>query len=192
MWCCNGFRTKASSIHLTVEHALFASSGDAPLMTCQIQLPDDQKATERLGELVGERLQPGDTVALTGPLGAGKTTFVRGLARGLAVDDPDAISSPTYLLVIEHDGEIPLLHADAYLPAKLEGFLDDGGLEYLFDAAKVVVVEWAERVRKHLPERVLWIELSLPPEPGRKASLHSDCDRDFPWLADFRTIWDRR
>ena len=153
-----------------------------------IDLPNDPLATERLGEWVGERLRPGDTVALSGTLGAGKTTFVRGLARGLDIDDPDAVSSPTYLLVIEHDGEVPLLHADAYLPAKLEGFLDDGGLEYLFDPAKVVVVEWAELVLKHLPERVLWIELSVPPELGRNVTIRSQPMGDFPWVADFRTI----
>ena len=154
-----------------------------------ILVPNDPLSTERLGELVGEKLQPGDTIALSGTLGAGKTTFVRGLARGLDVDDPDAVSSPTYLLVIEHDGEVPLLHADAYLPAKLEGFLEDGGLEYLFDPAKVVVVEWAERVRNQLPEQVLWIELSVPPELGRKVVMRRQRPGGFPWLADLRTIW---
>lgn len=158
--------------------------------SCQLQLPDDPLATERLGELLGARLRAGDTVALSGSLGAGKTTLVRGLARGLDVDDPDAVSSPTYLLVIEHDGPIPLLHADAYLPVKLEGFLDDGGLEYLFDPAKVVVVEWAEKVRKQLPERVLWIDLSVISEPGRKVEMRPGAGGGFRWLADFATISD--
>ncbi|MFT7536290.1 MAG: tRNA threonylcarbamoyladenosine biosynthesis protein TsaE [Hyphomicrobiaceae bacterium] len=168
------------------------SASQEPAANLIIDLPNDPLTTERLGELIGERLQPGDTVALSGTLGAGKTTFVRGLARGLDVDDPDAVSSPTYLLVIEHDGEIPLLHADAYLPAKLEGFLDDGGLEYLFDPSKVVVVEWADRVRNHMPEKVLWIELSVPPELGRNVAMHAEPEGGFPWLADFRTIWDQR
>jgi tRNA threonylcarbamoyladenosine biosynthesis protein TsaE len=164
------------------------SAPQESLPDATIDLPNDPLATERLGELVGERLRPGDTVALTGTLGAGKTTFVRGLARGLDVDDPEAVSSPTYLLVIEHDGEVPLLHADAYLPAKLEGFLEDGGLEYLFDPAKVVVVEWADLVRNYLPESVLWIELSVPPELGRRVTMRSQSKGDFPWVADFRTI----
>ncbi len=166
------------------------SAPDPASPTCHIQLADDPLQTERLGELVGERLQPGDTVALSGTLGAGKTTLVRGLARGLDIDDPDAVSSPTYLLVIEHDGEIPLLHADAYLPKKLEGFLDDGGLEYLFDPDKVVVVEWPERVHKHLPERVLWIELSVTAEPGRKVVVRGEGAGGFPWVADLETIMD--
>ena len=160
--------------------------------TCSIDLLNDPNETERLGELVGELLQSGDTIALSGSLGAGKTTFVRGLARGLDVDDPDGVSSPTYLLVIEHEGHIPLLHADAYLPAKLEGFLDDGGLEYLFDPTKVVVVEWAERVRKHLPENVLWVDLSVPPELGRKVEMRCEAIDSYPWLADFPMIWDRK
>ena len=159
---------------------------------CRVDLPDDPAATERLGEWVGQRLQPGDTVALSGSLGAGKTTFVRGLARGLDVDDPEAVSSPTYLLVIEHAGEVPLLHADAYLPAKLAGFLEDGGLEYLFDPANVAVVEWAERIHNHLPNNVLWVELSVPPTPGRRVVMHSEAVGGFPWLGDFQTIWEQQ
>ena len=160
--------------------------------TCSIDIPNDPNETERMGELVGELLKAGDTIALSGTLGAGKTTFVRGLARGLDVDDPDGVSSPTYLLVIEHDGDIPLLHADAYLPAKLAGFLDDGGLEYLFDPSKVVVVEWAERVHKHLPENALWVTLSVPPELGRKVEMRCDARGSYSWLADFSRIWNCR
>jgi len=164
------------------------SAPDPQTLCCTIQLGDDPARTEHLGELVGERLGPGDTVALVGSLGAGKTTFARGLARGLAIDDPDAVSSPTYLLVIEHEGEVPLLHADAYLPEKLANFLDDGGLEYLFDPAKVVVVEWADRVSKHLPDNVLWVELAVGEVPGREVVLRAGDAEGFAWLGDFRTI----
>jgi tRNA threonylcarbamoyladenosine biosynthesis protein TsaE len=123
-------------------------------------------------------------VGLVGELGAGKTTLVRGLARGLRLDDPEGVQSPTYLLVVEHAGPVRLLHADAYLPAKLQGFLDDGGLEYLFDPTAVVVVEWAERVRAHLPRRSLWIELSMTPDGGRRAVLHSHDAEDYPFLRE--------
>ena len=153
-----------------------------------VDLGDDPALTERLGAMVGERLRPGDTVALVGSLGAGKTTFTRGLAKGLEIDDPDAVSSPTYLLVIEHAGSPPLLHADAYLPEKLEGFLEDGGLEYLFDSGKVVVVEWADKIRKQLPDRVLWVELAVISKPGRKVCLRSDDTGAFAWIADFPAI----
>ncbi|MCK5941172.1 MAG: tRNA (adenosine(37)-N6)-threonylcarbamoyltransferase complex ATPase subunit type 1 TsaE [Planctomycetes bacterium] len=157
----------------------------------ELTLADDPAATERLGERIGARLVAGRTVALSGPLGAGKTTFVRGLARGLGVDDPDEVSSPTYLLVIEHDGEVPLLHADAYLPAKLEGFLLDGGLEYLFDPTKVVCVEWAENVRNQLPRETLWVEITVGARPGRSVRLRTPDPGAFPWLTEFRTIWEQ-
>ena len=107
---------------------------------------------------------------------------MRGLARGLGTTDADAISSPTYLLVIEHPGRTRLLHADAYLPQKLLGFLADGGLEYLFDATAVVVVEWADRIAKDLPGRTLWLELSLAADAGREVRLHSEDATAFAFL----------
>lgn len=147
-----------------------------------LDLPADPAATERLGEWLGEHLVPGDTLGLCGELGAGKTTLVRGLARGLLLDDPEAISSPTYLLVVEHPGPKPLLHADAYLPQKLAGFLDDGGLDYLLDERAVVVVEWADRVRAFLPPETLWLELSLAPDGGRRATFACAMPQRFPCL----------
>jgi tRNA threonylcarbamoyladenosine biosynthesis protein TsaE len=148
-----------------------------------VDLPADPAATERFGEWLGAQLRPGDTVGLVGELGAGKTTLVRGLARGLQIEDPDGISSPTYLLVIEHAGPTRLLHADAYLPGKLVGFLADGGLEYLCDPTAVVVVEWADRVAKHLPERTLWIELAMAPGGGRQLRCRTKDATAFPFLA---------
>ena len=150
----------------------------------RLELGACPEATERIGRWVGEHLGAGTTVALTGPLGAGKTTFVRGLARGLQVEDPDEVHSPTYLLVVEHAGEVPLLHADAYLPEKLEAFLEDGGLEYLLDPAKVVCVEWAEKVRNALPSSALWVELGHAGGGGRWLRMHAGPYEQFSWLAE--------
>lgn len=153
-----------------------------PSVRQDLELPDDPSTTERLGAWLGTRLAAGDVVGLCGELGAGKTTLVRGLARGLGTFDADAVSSPSYLLVVEHPGPVPLVHADAYLPAKLQAFLDDGGLEYLLDPRAVVVVEWADRVRKYLPERTLWIELALAPGGGRRVALAAAEPVHFPFL----------
>ncbi|MCA8975938.1 MAG: tRNA (adenosine(37)-N6)-threonylcarbamoyltransferase complex ATPase subunit type 1 TsaE [Planctomycetes bacterium] len=151
---------------------------------CSIELPREPEATERLGAWLGSQLRPGQCLGLIGDLGAGKTTLVRGLARGLAVFDPDAVSSPTYLLVIEHPGPRPLLHADAYLPDKLAAFLEDGGLDYLLDSRAVCVVEWADRVSSYLPDATLWLEISVTAGLGRRCAFRCRDSADFPFLAD--------
>lgn len=149
-----------------------------------VDLPADPDATERLGVWLGHQLRPGDVVGLVGELGAGKTTLVRGLARGLGVDDPDAVHSPTYLLVVEHPGPIRLLHADAYLPQKLASMLEDGGTEYLFDPQAVAVVEWAGNLGPAMPQRTLWVELAVAPGGGRQVVLRRQRDEDYPFVAE--------
>ena len=123
-----------------------------------IQLADVE-ATMALGESLGAHLEPGDAVGLVGDLGAGKTSMARGIARGLGVDDPEAVTSPTYLIVIEHAGPRPMIHVDAYLPEKTRGFLLDGGVDYLEEAGGIVVAEWADRIRDLLPATTLWIRI---------------------------------
>lgn len=149
---------------------------------CSLRLPDDPEATERLGERLGRELRPGDVVALVGEVGAGKTTCTRGLARGLRIARPEDVASPTYLLVVEHAGPIRLLHADAYLPAKLEGFLADGGLDYLFQPDAVAVVEWADRIAPSVPTGALWLRLEPVPEGGRLATFCCADPTAFPFL----------
>ena len=115
-----------------------ASEGD---VHAEMVLPDAD-ATSALGRALGAGLESGDGVALCGDLGAGKTTLARAIAHGLAVDDPTAVTSPTYLIVVEHPGTPPLIHVDAYLPEKTRAFLLDGGVDYLDELGGVVVVEW--------------------------------------------------
>src|SRR5262245_2929940 len=150
----------------------------------RLQLPPDAASTEALGDAIGRHLRAGDVIALVGDLGSGKTTLVRGLARGLGIDDPDAVASPTYLLVIEHAGRVPLLHADAYLPAKLAVFLADGGLDYLFQPGAVSVVEWADRVAAAVPSGALWLRLAVAPDGGRSVVFACARPAAFPWLGE--------
>ena len=98
--------------------------------------------TEAIGAALAGRLGPGDRVLLYGELGAGKTAFVRGLAAGLGVD-PDDVSSPTFTLVQEYRGRVPLYHVDLYRLAPAE--VDDLGLDAVA-ADGVLAIEWAERM----------------------------------------------
>lgn len=110
--------------------------------------------TIALGEKIGRELAAGDVLVLDGDLGAGKTTFTKGLAKGL--DIPDLIKSPTFTIIREYqDGRLPLYHMDAY---RLEnGGAEDLGLEEYFDSNGVSVVEWAEFVEDELPDNFLAI-----------------------------------
>jgi tRNA threonylcarbamoyladenosine biosynthesis protein TsaE len=113
--------------------------------------------TRRLGMRLGALLQPGDVLALSGDLGAGKTTLVQGLAQGWG--SVDAVSSPTFVLVNVYrrpDGEI-LHHMDAYrIDSALEA--EDLDLEAMFSTG-AVIVEWAERIEDVLPGQLLWVNM---------------------------------
>ena len=104
--------------------------------------PED---THALGEALGRQLGHGTVIALTGDLGAGKTAFVQGLARGLGVGQEYAVTSPTYSLVNEYPGRVPLFHVDLYRlvpPTDPETL----GLDALDGGQGVVAMEWAERM----------------------------------------------
>lgn len=154
----------------------------------RLWLPDAD-ATDRFGRALGAALVAGDVLALTGDLGAGKTGVARAVAFGLGVDDPEAVASPTYLLVIEHPGPVPFVHMDAYLPGKLRAFLGDGGVDYLAELRGIVAVEWADRVADLLPAHALRVHLEVRRchgVDGRVAVLHNATRfAGAGWLRDF-------
>jgi tRNA threonylcarbamoyladenosine biosynthesis protein TsaE len=132
--------------------------------------------TIRLGCALAELVEPGVVIGLVGPLGAGKTRLVRAIAEALGVD-PGAIASPTFVLIQEYDGRLPVYHFDTYrLPAP-EAFGALGVDEY-WDSDGICLVEWADRVGDLLPEH-RWmitiqpagptsrsVRIDLPPTPS--------------------------
>lgn len=101
--------------------------------------------TLEVGRRLASRLTPGSVVLLTGELGSGKTVLVRGLAEGLGAA-PDAVSSPTFVLIQEYAGRVPLRHVDLYRVERAE--IDDLGLDELFDETAIVAIEWAEKLSR--------------------------------------------
>lgn len=126
--------------------------------------------TRRLGEVIGNALAGKFTIALTGELGAGKTVFVQGLARGLGVDPDEPVTSPTYTLINEYEGRLKLLHADLY---RLSGApdLSDIGFEEMTAADAVLVAEWADRIPAGDLAEDLRVRLTAESDTIRKISL---------------------
>src|SRR4051812_14144190 len=108
------------------------------------------------GARLAETLGPGDVVALTGDLGAGKTCFTQGLARGLGVTERAV--SPTFVLVNEYRGRVPVHHVDAYRTTSLTELMDLG-LDELFAGDGVTIVEWADKLEPLLPAHAVRVHI---------------------------------
>jgi len=122
------------------------------------------EATRELGQAIAAGLRPGHVVCLFGDLGAGKTTLVQGIARGLGILDP--VTSPTFTLIHEYRNSPPLFHIDLY---RLESFeLEDLGLDEYLEGEGIVCIEWPEKM-SDLPKPRL--EVHLSGEDGRMACL---------------------
>jgi len=128
--------------------------------------------THELGERLGRLLQGGEVICLEGELGTGKTCLVQGIAEGMEIDS-HCISSPTFTLHHEYHGRISLHHLDLYRIEHSEEIEKLGLLELLDDEKGVVVIEWAEKVQKLLPEEQLAIRIGWEDENTRRFELHA-------------------
>ena len=114
-----------------------------------VTVTEDERGTEALGEQLAATLRAGDVVLLSGPLGAGKTAFVRGLARGLGLGAAE-VSSPTFTLIHEYrGGRLTLFHVDLYRLSSSSA--DDLGLQELGVDDGVLAIEWPERLARTVP-----------------------------------------
>ena len=142
---------------------------------------NNSNETIALGERMAAYLRPGDVVVLNGDLGAGKTTFTKGIAKGLGIKE--IIKSPTFTIIHEYqDGRIPLYHMDAY---RLEnGGAEDLGLDEYFDGDGVSVVEWAQFAEDELPDEFLAISFKRTDDENKRILTFDPRGQHFQEMVD--------
>ena len=126
------------------------------------------KDTEKAGRRLGETLKPADVVGLSGPLGSGKTVFVRGVAAALGIQE--RITSPTFTLISEYEGSMPLYHLDLYRIHTPEEFVWLG-VEEIIAGKGISLIEWSERAEHNLPERTIRVTIAIADNDSRLISI---------------------
>ena len=122
--------------------------------------------TQTLGERLGKTLKSGDVIALIGDLGTGKTCLTQGIARGIGIAPDEVVSSPSYILINEYDGTIPIYHIDLYRLETAAEIAELGLMEYM-DSDGICIIEWAERMEHALPENHIRIDIRWEDENVR-------------------------
>ncbi len=135
-------------------------------------ITNSAKETILAGENLAKKLKPGDVIALSGNLGSGKTTFTKGIGKGLGVKDSKRINSPTFVLIKEYSGKIPLYHLDLY---RLEGLREIENIaieEYVYGNG-VTVIEWAEKIKCILPEKRISVKFKVKGADKREIEIEN-------------------
>lgn len=127
--------------------------------------PDDMV---ELGKKVGSLCKAGTVISLRGSLGAGKTVFARGVARALGIQE--AIVSPTFTLVQEYEGTLPMYHMDLYRLETAEDFQMIGGEEMLYSNG-ICLIEWSEKIQEMLPKETIYMNVTVNPDQSRTVEL---------------------
>lgn len=135
-----------------------------------------EEETKNVATRLANLLRPGDVITLEGDLGAGKTTFTKGIATGLGVKR--VVNSPTYTIIKEYDGELPLYHMDVY---RLEDSNEDIGFSEYFEGDGISVVEWAHFIEEYLPKERLDITIKSIDERKRRIEFYPKGSH-FHWI----------
>ena len=136
------------------------------MQTFKIQTFSQEKTLE-LASVLGNLIQPGDVVALIGPLGGGKTLFTKGLLTGLGLENDVPVTSPSFTLLNEYCGRFHVYHMDIYRLESKEDFLATGFIDLLY-GNDITVIEWADKFPELLPEWALKVEMEIVNETSRK------------------------
>lgn len=140
-------------------------------MEMKLDLPS-LAATSLLGRRLGSMCEPGDVVCLGGDLGAGKTTLAQAIAEGAGVNEREYVNSPTFAILHEYSGKIPIYHMDFYRLGSSEEIVGLGLEEYIYGDG-LALIEWYERAEDLLTESALEIHLRYIDETSREVTLHS-------------------
>jgi len=127
-----------------------------------------EKEMEVLGRKVALQCVPGTVISLRGTLGAGKTVFARGVARGLGITE--AIVSPTFTLIQEYEGTMPLFHMDLYRITGIEDFMMTGGEDMLYSDG-ICLIEWSEVIDGILPKKTVYVHISVNDDLSRTVDI---------------------
>jgi tRNA threonylcarbamoyladenosine biosynthesis protein TsaE len=145
----------------------------------KIIITKSREDTIKAGEKLAKTLKPGDVVALIGELGSGKTTFTKGLAKGLGVKSYRYVNSPTFVIIKEYEGKLPLYHFDVFrlnLQGRAQACLcptDILSFEEYFYGNGVCVIEWADRITNLLPKKCIEIRIDIAGQNKRKICIKS-------------------
>ncbi len=126
--------------------------------------------TVSLGEKIGAALKKGDVIAMSGTLAAGKTTITKGIAKSLGIKDE--ITSPTFCLVSEYEGKMPLYHMDVYRLEGPEDFETLGPDEMLYGNG-VCIIEWSEKIRQCLPKKTIFLDIKPLENSSREITIEN-------------------
>lgn len=130
----------------------------------------NEKDTYRLGTEIGKLLKKGDIIGLNGDLGAGKTLLTRGIAEGMGIDD--YITSPSFTIINEYEGELPLYHFDVYRIGSPDEMYEIGFEEYLFGRG-VCIIEWSDMINDLLPDSVIDIRIAVTGDETREINIEN-------------------
>jgi len=127
-----------------------------------------EEEMEKLGRELASSFKSGTVVSLRGSLGAGKTVFARGVARALGINE--AIVSPTFTLIQEYEGSLPLYHMDLYRITGVEDFQMTGGEDLMYNGG-VCLIEWSEVIEELLPKDTVYIQITVNPDSSRTVDI---------------------
>lgn len=131
-------------------------------------ISNNHDETKAFGEALAAKLKSGDVIALSGSLGAGKTVLVKGVAQALKIKE--AIVSPTFTLVQEYEGIMPLYHLDLYRLSGEDEFESMGGEDFLYSDG-LTFIEWSEKISSMLPDNTVYIDIQIEKDLSRKITV---------------------